>query len=144
MMSLLMASVLVLQPALAEDTHLRVVAVGTEEDSVQWLLNGTEVAVTRDGEAATIWVTQGTHELRAVSEHRGEWLAMARPEPTNTSGAQYVPAWTARHIPVHHGQSNWQAEWWMPASIAGLAAVLGFYPRRRRTQNEHRSIPKGP
>lgn len=113
---------LLLQPTLAEDGHLRLVAVGTEGETVAWSLDGAIVALTADGEAARIPVTAGPHELWAESGAEGRWRALARPDGRPSGGAEAVPAWTAEHEPVA-GASR--PTWLLPAGAAlGSVAVL--------------------
>jgi hypothetical protein len=113
---------LLLHPALAEDGHLRLVAVGTGDEAVEWSLDGAVVARTGDGEAARVPVLAGPHELWASSASEGRWRALARPDGRPAGGAEAVPAWTAVHEPV---SSPSRPTWVLPVGAAlGGAAVL--------------------
>jgi hypothetical protein len=118
----LLAAVL-LHPALADDGHLRLVAVGTGGEDVEWRLDGQLVATTRDGEAARVPASAGPHELWASSAAEGRWRVLARPDDRPASGgAEVVPAWTAEHEPP---PSPGGPTWLLPAGAAlGSAAVL--------------------
>lgn len=137
---LLLAAALLLQPALAEDGALRLVAVGTGPEPVEWTLDGEVVARTADGEAARVNASAGAHELWAASGARGTWRALARPDfSPDGGGAQPVAAWTAVHEaepapPAGHA-------WLLPVGAAAGSAALLVRPRsllqrwsrRRRT-----------
>lgn len=125
-MNLLLAAALLLHPAFAADGHLRLVAVGTGDSGVAWTLDGVEVAHTGDGQAASVPVTAGGHELWATSAASGRWRALARPETANPSGAVSVPAWTAVHEPeARHGWPPWM----LPAGMAVAAVGVLVRPR---------------
>lgn len=138
----LVAAALLLQPVLAEDAPLRMAAGETDAD-VEWVLDGQTVAVTRPGEAATVNVSAGPHELWVRSDSSRHWQAMARVEPPNATGLAYVPAWTARsqdaapadeprpHAVDASGRDAEVPDWALPAGVAGLAAALLLWPRRR-------------
>jgi hypothetical protein len=112
---------LLLQPWLAEDGHLRLVAVGVGDEPVEWTLDGEVVATTADGEAARVAASAGPHELWATSAAGESWRALARPDDRPSAGAQAVPAWTAVHEPEAAGQRTWL----LPAgAVVGSAAVL--------------------
>jgi len=133
----LLASMLVLQPIVDAATHVRLVSVGTEGHEVVWYLDGFEAARTRDGDPARVPLPAGRHELHAVTEHRGEWQVMARPEPDG-SEATYVPAWTARHVdqdPPPPPAASTVPAWAFPVALAlGGAAVVLWPERRIRTK----------
>ena len=137
-MNLLLAAALLLHPVLAEDGHLRLVAVGTGDDAVEWRLDGHPVATTGDGEAVSVPAVAGPHELWATSPAEGEWRALARPDGAVPGGAGAVPAWTAAHVPrEEQGLPAWT--WPSASAAAALAAlvrprsVLQAWNRRRRT-----------
>jgi hypothetical protein len=136
---LLLAAALLLQPVLAEDGALRLVAVGTGPEPVEWTLDGAAVARTADGEAARIEVTAGPHELWASSAARGEWRALARPDAAPSGGgAQPVVAWTALHEaePPAAGHHAWLLPVGAALGCVGLLArprsLLQRWSRRRR------------
>ena len=89
-----MVAVLILHPVLAEEGPLRLVAVGTGADVVEWSIDGTVVANTTHGVAAAVQVTAGEHTVVARTVHRASWTALVRSEP-RTAGIEHVPAWTA-------------------------------------------------
>ncbi|MFA5943667.1 MAG: hypothetical protein WC876_04280 [Candidatus Thermoplasmatota archaeon] len=121
-MSPLLLAALLLHPALADDGHLRLVAVGTGDEAVEWSLDGEVVARTRDGEAARVAASAGPHELWASSASEGRWRVLARPDDRPPAGAELVPAWTAVHEPL---ESVDRPSWLLPAGAAvGSAAVL--------------------
>ena len=151
------ASVLLLQPVLADDMPVRVVAVDTDA-STEWVLDGETVAVTAPGEPAVLKVSAGKHQLWAHSVSSQHWQAMARAQPPDPDGLAYVPAWTARSVdaqppdgaagsgqrsaegpglassPGRDGSRGPQAalpDWALPAGVAGLAAALLLWPRKR-------------
>lgn len=133
-----LAAALLLQPVLAEEGDLRLVAVGTGGHRVEWTLDGHHVASTADGEAATVPAGAGPHELWAVSGAEGAWRALARPDGAAAGGAGAVPAWSALHAPAEPaGPPAWA--WPLAcASAAALALVrprslLQAWARRRRT-----------
>lgn len=94
MVAALLVATLMLQPFLAEPGPLRLVAVGTGPDTVEWSLDGAVVATTRDGEAAHVNASAGEHSIVARTAHEGPWSALVRSEPAGP-GIEYVPAWTA-------------------------------------------------
>jgi hypothetical protein len=114
---------LLLHPALADDGHLRLVAVGTGDEPVEWSLDGEVVARTRDGEAARVPASAGPHELWVSSASEARWRALARPDDRSAEGgAEVVPAWTAEHEPAPEPAGP---AWLLPAGAAvGSAAVL--------------------
>lgn len=121
-MSPLLLAALLLQPTLAEDGHLRLVAVGTGDETVEWSLDGAVVAVTADGEAARVPASAGPHDLWVSSDSEERWRALARPDDRPIAGAEVVPAWTAVHepLPADRGRS-----WMLPAgALMGSVAVL--------------------
>ena len=121
-MSPLLLAALLLHPALAEDGHLRLVAVGTGDETAEWSLDGEVVAVTRDGEAVRVPASAGPHDLWVTSESEARWRALARPDDRPAAGAEVVPAWTAVHEPPPAGGGR---SWMLPAgALAGSAAVL--------------------
>lgn len=121
MIALLMAALL-LHPALAEDGHLRLVAVGTGDEPVEWSLDGEVVAQTSDGEAARVPAPAGPHDLWASSASGSRWRALARPDGRPAGGAEVVPAWTAVHEPA---AAHDRPTWLLPVGAAlGSAAVL--------------------
>lgn len=126
------AVVLLLSPTLAEPGELRLVATGLGDEPVVWVLDGVEVARTRDREAATIAVGTGLHALQAFSNATGRWQAVARPDPAG-DGAAYVPAWTATHDPApaaDHGWATWPRNG-LSWALGGLALVVLGWPGRR-------------
>ena len=137
----LLAAVL-LHPALADDGHLRLVAVGTGDDVVEWSLDGQVVARTRDGEAARVPASAGPHELWASSAAEGRWRALARPDDRPAAGgAEVVPAWTAEHEPA---PSSGRPTWLLPAGAAlGSAAVLVRPSQGKRACAALRSLLQG-
>ena len=121
-MSPLLLAALFLHPTLADDGHLRLVAVGTGDEVVEWSLDGEVVARTRDGEAGRVAVSAGPHDLWASSASNEPWRILARPDDSPEAGAAVVPAWTAVHEPV---ASSAKPSWLLPAGAAvGSAAVL--------------------
>lgn len=117
-----LAAALLLQPVLAADGDLRLVAVGTGDVAVEWTLDGRLVATTRDGEAASVPAGAGPHELWATSRADGTWRALARPDGAAAGGAGAVPAWTA----VHESEeaAGWPAWTWPVAGAAAAVAAL--------------------
>lgn len=135
MIALVLASTLMLSPVVHEDTDVRAVAIGTGDDEVRWLLDGHEVARSRDGEAVSFAVAKGRHDLHAVSGQEGAWEIMARPEPRG-AGATFVQAWTARHEPAAPpADVPWRPPSMPDWAAAGAFAVLGLgillWPERR-------------
>jgi hypothetical protein len=137
--ALLLAAALLLQPVLAEDGPLRLVAVGTGPEPVEWTLDGEVVARTADGEAARIDVAAGPHDLWAASAARGRWRVLARPDPAPAGGgAEAVAAWAAVHEPEPEPGGH---AWLLPVGAAlGCVALLARprsllqrWSRRRRT-----------
>ncbi len=121
-MSPLLLAALLLHPTLAEDGHLRLVAVGIGDDAVEWSLDGEVVAETRDGQAARVPASAGPHDLWATSASEDQWRALARPDDRPAAGAEVVPAWTAVHEAAHEGRGR---GWMLPAgALAGSMAVL--------------------
>src|SRR5688572_21501442 len=114
MLAMVLAALL-LQPALAEDGHLRLVAVGTGDETVEWSLDGEVVARTRDGEAVRVPASAGPHELWATSASEEQWRALARSDDRPATGAEVVPAWTAVHEPAEPRRG---ASWLLPAGAA--------------------------
>jgi hypothetical protein len=113
---------LLLQPWLADDGHLRLVAIDVGDETVEWTLDGEVVATTREGEAARVPAAAGPHELWATSASNEPWRALARPDDRPPAGAEPVPAWTAVHEPSGAGAPP---TWLLPAGAAvGGAAVL--------------------
>jgi hypothetical protein len=141
--SLLLAALL-LHPTLAEDGHLRMVAVGTgegPEGAVEWSLDGQLVATTRDGEAARVEAAAGPHELWASSPSESRWRALARPDDRPATGAEVVPAWTAVHEPAPASPRH---TWMLPAgALVGGVAVLVRPLQVRRTCAALRSLLQG-
>jgi hypothetical protein len=126
---LLLAAALLLQPALAEDGALRLVAVGTGPEPVEWTLDGAVVARTADGEAARVNATAGAHELWAASNARGTWRALARPDfAPEGGGAQPVAAWTAVHE-AEPGPAAGGHAWLLPVGAAAGSVALLVRPR---------------
>ena len=124
--------VLVLQPVLAEDGPLRLVAGDIGDESVTWMLDGVEVARTGDREAAVVNVSAGVHELRVSSPARGAWHALARPDGS-AEGAAFVPGWSASHEPEPRADGG--SEWLdrlpsVPFALAAVALVLLAWPTR--------------
>ncbi|MHB1262053.1 MAG: hypothetical protein ACYC2H_10100 [Thermoplasmatota archaeon] len=121
-MSPLLLAALLLHPTLADEGHLRLVAVGTGDETVTWSLDGKVVATTRDGEAARVPATAGPHDLWASSESEARWRALARPDDRPAAGAEVVPAWTAVNEPA---AASGGGSWMLPAgALAGSVAVL--------------------
>lgn len=119
----LLAAALLLQPTLAADGDLRLVAVGTGGHAVDWTLDGRLVATTRDGEAASVPAGAGSHELWATSRANGDWRALARPDGAAVGGAGAVPAWTAVHdAELTSGWPSWA--WPVAGAGAGLAVLV--------------------
>ena len=93
-----LAAMLVLQPVLAEEGELRLVATGFGDGAVTWTLDGATVATTSFGEAAVVPAAAGPHVVFA--HHRGDgWQALVRPEPQAPGQAVWAPAWTAASVP---------------------------------------------
>ncbi|HUR25823.1 MAG TPA: hypothetical protein VM327_07415 [Candidatus Thermoplasmatota archaeon] len=135
---LLLASLL-LHPALSDDGHLRLVAIGTDGETVEWSLDGAVVAHTGDGEAAVVSASSGEHELWATSAAEGRWRALARPDDRPAAGAEVVPAWTTEHEPVDAAASR--PGWLLPAGAAlGSAAVMVRPVRMKKTGAALRSL----
>lgn len=123
----LLAAALLLQPVLAEDGALRLVAVGTGPEPVEWTLDGEVVARTADGEAARVNATAGPHELWASSGARGAWRALARPDdPPPGGGVHPVAAWTAVHEAEEPAGRH---AWLLPVGAAAGCAALLARPR---------------
>ena len=121
-MTPLLLAALLLHPTLADDGHLRLVAVGTGGEDVEWSLDGEVVARTRDGEAARVAAGAGPHDLWATSASEARWRALARPDDAPESGAEVVPAWTAVHELAEPGS---RPAWLLPVGAAlGSVAVL--------------------
>ncbi len=129
-MTPLLAVALLLLPVLDEPGPVRVVAAGTGEEPVSWVLDGIQVATTADRQAARLNLTAGPHELWAVSGAEGDWYALARPEPEAGDGAVYVPAWTAHHPAGTDATGGQAPSWLVPAALAAAGLVL-LWPRRR-------------
>ena len=131
-------AVLVLQPVLAEPGPLRLVAVGTGTETVEWLVDGTVVATTLDGVPAAVNATAGMHTVVARTAYQASWSALVRSEPSGP-GIQYVPAWTA-HWDAEENRSDATRPAWLAPGIAGaaaLAAILaGWRLRRNRRASE--------
>jgi Penicillin-Binding Protein C-terminus Family len=121
--NLLLAAALLLQPVLADDGELRFVAVGVGAEPVTWVMDGVEVATTRDREAVSVGAAAGRHEVWAVSDARGPWRALVRPADPPPDGAVIVPAWTAVHEPTP--DSGWPS-WALPlaATVAAVAVLV--------------------
>lgn len=130
-MSLLVLSMLLLHPVLDEPADVRIVASGVGDAEVVWSLDGHPVAVTTDREAVTIAIAAGMHELQASTTARGAWEIMARPEPRDPSGAQYVPAWTARHVPLEVVRDDAVPAWLWSIPVLGVAVGIGAWPHLR-------------
>lgn len=117
-------SALLLHPVMSDDGHLRLVAVGTGDEPIEWSLDGAVVATTRDGEAVRVPASAGPHELWASSASEERWRALARPDdgPAAGAGAEVVPAWTAVHEPAEEAPRR---GWLLPAGAAlGSLALL--------------------
>ena len=113
---------LLLQPWLAEDGDLRLVAVGVGDEPVEWMLDGEVVATTADGQAVRIPASAGPHELWATSASEARWRALARPDDRPVAGVEAVPAWTAVH---ELSEPGGRPTWLLPAgAVMGSAAVL--------------------
>lgn len=123
---LLLAAAVLLQPVLASDGQLRLVAVGVGGAEVDWTLDGRLVATTGDGEAASVPASAGEHELWATSRSQAAWRALARPDGAASGGAGAVPAWTAVHAA---GDAGGAPPWTWP--LAGLAAAGAVLVRPR-------------
>jgi hypothetical protein len=121
---------LLLNPVLAEDGQLRIVAVGAD---VEWHLDGAPIAETQDGQPALVEVAAGEHELWAVSDDHGSWQAMVRVEPEPAAGVAYVPAWSARHAVER--EDGGLPGWTIPAALAVVGALL-LLPRRRGREGD--------
>lgn len=124
----LLAAAVLLQPVLAEDGPLRLVAVGTGDDVVDWTLDGRLVATTGDGEAASVAASAGPHELWATSRSDAAWRALARPDGASPGGATAVPAWTAVNVPSEPATAL--PAWTYPAASAAVAGLLLVRPSR--------------
>lgn len=132
MISLLLASVLTLAPAVDEPMPLRLVSAGTGAADVVWYLDGTEVARTRDGQAGAVDLAAGRHDLHAVTEHAGAWEVLARPDPAAPGAAVYVTGWSAQHTPAPApGGGRGLPVWVVPAGL-GLLALAVAWPRRTK------------
>jgi hypothetical protein len=125
----LVAAAVLLQPVLADDGPLRVVAVGTGDDPVDWTLDGRLVATTADGEAASVPASSGPHELWATSRSDAAWRALARPDPSSPGGAAAVPAWTAVNVPAASDRAL--PSWTYPVASAAVAGLLLVRPPAR-------------
>jgi hypothetical protein len=140
MLHLLFAALL-LHPALADDGHLRLVAVGTGHETVEWSLDGQVVAVTHDGEAVRVEASTGPHDLWASSPSEARWRALARPDDGPASGgtgAEVVPAWVAVHEPAAPPTGR---SWLLPAGAAlGSVAILVRPFRMERARSALRSL----
>lgn len=138
-------AVLLLQPVLADDGPLRLVAADVGDEEVTWTLDGVEVARTGDREAVVVNVSAGVHELRASGPERGPWHALARPDGT-ADGAAFVAGWSASHDPVPRtgdGSPWWS---WLPPlhlALGAAALVLLAWPARARARAGLRRT-KGP
>jgi hypothetical protein len=134
----LLLAALLLHPALADDGHLRLVAVGTGPDGVEWSLDGAVVAHSADGEAVRVEASAGPHELWATSRSEGPWRALARPDDRPPSGAEVVPAWTAVHEPLPAASRH---TWLLPmGAVVGSAAVMVRPPQVRKAYAALRSL----
>jgi hypothetical protein len=144
---MLLAAVLVLQPVLAEDGDLRLVAAGVGDDPVVWTLDGVEVARTADREAAVVNVSAGVHELRASSAATGAWHALARPDGL-ADGAAFVPGWSARHEPEPSpggaDGSRWDRLPPLPLALGATALLLLAWPSRLAGLRRWRKRARGP
>jgi hypothetical protein len=137
----LILAALLLHPALADDGHLRLVAVGTGDATVEWSLDGVVVAHSADGEAVRVEAAAGPHDLWASSPSDGRWRALARPDDRPASGAEVVPAWTAVHEPAQAGGRH---TWLLPTgAVVGSAAVLVRPSQVRKTCAALRSLLQG-
>jgi hypothetical protein len=121
-MSPWLLAALLLQPWLADDGHLRLVAVGVGDERVEWMLDGQVVATTGDGEAIRVPAAAGPHELWVSSASDEPWRALARPDDRPAAGAEPVSAWMAVHEP---SGTRERPTWLLPAgAVVGGAAVL--------------------
>lgn len=133
-------AILVLSPVLDEPGPLRLVAVGTEAEPVEWWLDGVAVANTTDGVSASVQATAGEHTVTARSMARQGWSALVRSEP-RTTALQPVPAWTATW---EGGAPTDVASPALPAWSASVGAASAFalgwggvrWRRSRRRQEE--------
>jgi hypothetical protein len=89
-------AVLLLHPVLDAAGPVRLVAAGTGDEPVRWVVDGRLLATTADGEATDVVLSAGGHEVKAESAATGDWRALARADP---SGREWraVPAWSASH-----------------------------------------------
>lgn len=122
----LLAASILLQPVLAEETPLRIVATGIGADEAVWSLDGVEVARTRDAEATVVQATPGRHDLWVESEARGAWRVLARPEATVPGEARYVEGWSAVHEPPAKGAG---VSWWVPGALGAAGLLCLVLPR---------------
>lgn len=139
-----LVAVLLLQPVLAEDGPVRVVASGVGGDEVVWTLDGAEVGRTADREALVLDVEAGAHDLRAASAARGTWHALARPDGT-ADGAAFVPGWSATHEATPRPSSgDGPGIPPLPLTLGLAAAVLLAWPRRLAGLPRRRSSARRP
>ncbi len=127
---LLLASLL-LQPNLDAPGALRLVAEGTGEAPVEWRIDGALLAVTVSGEAASIYLDAGRHDVWVTSDATGRWRALVRPEPDPRDGASFVPAWTEVHDPAP-GRSPVPALL-VPGLLVAAAVGLAAWPRHSKS-----------
>ena len=134
-----LAAVLLLQPVLAEEGEVRLVAAGVGRDEVVWHVDGVEIARTGDREAATAFLAAGEHEVAAHGPAGARWQALARLDGP-AAGAAYVPAWTAVHEPVDapRGSGAIDLSAW-PVALAVAAVGLAAWPRRRGLEARRRA-----
>lgn len=122
--------VLLLHPVLEDDGPVRLVAAGVGETEVRWTVDGVEVALTRDREAAVLVLAAGAHEVRVAGPADRPWQALARPDGA-ADGAAYVPAWSAAHEPAAKDPERQGGVPPLPLALALAAAVLLLWPNRR-------------
>lgn len=129
----LLVSLLVLHPVVEEDTPLRLVATGTGDVPVHWILDGDAVAVTADGQAGHVNVSAGEHTVRAETDHDGPWRILVRPSPQGP-GVTYVDGWSAQHTPAPAPTGSTplrDAADPVPLALAALGLALVLVPWRR-------------
>jgi hypothetical protein len=137
---LVLTSVLMVHPVVDEDTSLRLVALGTEDETVAWFLDDEPVATTHAGQAVTLPVPAGSWQVRAETDHAGTWEIHVRPDPDRGEGAMYVQGWSATNEPVLPGRASvldgvaatpalQDMRWLWAAALAGL--VVALWPTRR-------------